>query len=75
MNPAGKELLHTGLDYPGLDLAATHVYKRFLWFWGRHQILHFIYFEGSCEHIKNIDLLRAPLVMSHSQARHLLGPS
>lgn len=70
MNPAAKGLLNTNLDCAGLDLAAICVYKRFQWFWGRHQILHFIYFEGGCEQIKNIDLLRAPLAMSHSEARY-----
>lgn len=70
VNPTAERLLNTSLDYPGLDLAAICVYKRFQWFWGRHQILHFIYFEGGCEHIKNIDLLGALLAVSNLQARY-----
>lgn len=60
VNPAGKWLLNTSLDYPELDLAAKRVYKTFQWFWGRHQILHFICLEGGCECIKNRSVESSP---------------
>lgn len=59
VNPTSKGLLNTSFDYPGLALTAVHVYKRFQWFWGKYQLLHFICSEKGHEHAKTIDQLRA----------------